>query len=167
MGFENRRRIIYPTLRKDPQVSQSRYREDEAAGCSGRVFAILSRRCIDGKTPHNIGPRRNPGVNGSGWKCRGVPQEEMLPRGLCGSAGVCEAGLPATSPLRANGGVLPAPGQVLQDQALPAQILPQESVLSASGRSSLRNARLLRRPGRFATGFWSALRPAYSRLHGR
>jgi hypothetical protein len=73
----------------------------------------------------------------------------MRPRGSGGvrsSDGLCNAGMPSSSSLRENGGVLRAQGQVLQDQpaqALPAQILPQESALSGSGRSGLRNARAL------------------------
>ena len=122
---------------------------------SSRLFL---RRCIDGKAPNDIDPRGNLGVNGSGWKCRGVSQEELPARGsrgLCGTDSTCDAGLPSASPVRANGGVLRAQGQVLQDhlaQALPAQILSQEDLLPASSRRGLRNAGLLRCPRGFATG---------------
>jgi hypothetical protein len=68
-----------------------------------------------------------------------------------GTDGLCEAGMPSASSLRAAGCVLRAQGQMLQDhiaqalppEALPAEVLPEENELFGSGHGGLRNARNL------------------------
>lgn len=91
------------------------------------------RRCIDGKTPNDSDSRGDIVFSGSGGQCRGVPQAEL------------PAHVPAHAGLRDEGDLLsarasvPAQSEVLQDQDLPAEVLPQAEV--CPGRSGLRDAR--------------------------
>jgi hypothetical protein len=46
LGFEKHRRIIYPTLRESPQVSQFRLRADGKPGRSGAIGAVFLKEML-------------------------------------------------------------------------------------------------------------------------
>src|SRR5262249_3177193 len=121
------------------------------------------------KNPHDIGPGRNPGVNGFSRKRRGVPQKALRPRApaLRCTGRLREAGLSSASALRPNG--LRSQDQMLQDPAaeallaiaLLAQSLQAEH-LPAPSRGCLCDTGLLLGPRWLPRGhaasFWSTLK---------
>jgi len=129
---------------------------------SARFFL---RRCIDETAPDSVDPHWTLGINGTGWKCRGVPQEEVW---VCGARVLRPAGtLRADCEILQAGPLYHAGDDLLctQDQVVhvpTAEVLPQP--LRTPSHRGLRHAGLLRcgSPGRSSRGLATDLGSALS-----
>jgi hypothetical protein len=150
MGLKSRAGLFTLLCGKDLSFPSSDAALSAWSTVPARSTRPFLRRCIDGKAPCDFDSGWDLLQRGSGWQRRSVPQAELRPR------------LSAPSCLRDEGHLLSAAaavssqGEVLQDQALPAEVLPQENV--CPGRDRLRDARAgLLHPRGLATGLGSAL----------